>query len=137
MQSNKNFRLVIDTNLWISFIISKKFSEREQLLVSSKSRILFSAELLEELQTTIQKPKLKKYFAKTSVEEMMNVFDDYIDFVEVKSKINACRDFKDNFLLSLAIDGKADYLLTGDKDLLVLNPFEKTKIITYSEFLKI
>ena len=67
---------------------------------------------------------------------MMNVFDDYIDFVEVNSKINACRDFKDNFLLSLAKDGKADYLLTGDKDFLVLNPFENTKIITYSEFQK-
>ena len=136
MPTNKNLRLVIDTNLWISFIISKKFSEIEGLLFSTKSRILFSAELIEELEVTIQKPKLKKYFAKSSVEEMMNVFDDYIDFVEVNSKINACRDFKDNFLLSLAKDGKADYLLTGDKDLLVLNPFENTKIITYSEFQK-
>ena len=136
MPTNKNLRLVIDTNLWISFIISKKFSEIEGLLFSTKSRILFSAEIIEELEVTIQKPKLKKYFAKSSVEEMMNVFDDYIDFVEVNSKINACRDFKDNFLLSLAKDGKADYLLTGDKDLLVLNPFENTKIITYSEFQK-
>ena len=137
MPTNKNLRLVIDTNLWISFIISNKFSEIEKLLFSSKSKILFSAELLEELQATIQKPKLKKYFSKTSVEEMMNLFDDYIDFIEVNSEINACRDIKDNFLLSLAKDGKADYLLTGDKDLLVLNPFEKTKIITYSEFIKL
>ena len=63
MPTNKNLRLVIDTNLWISFIISKKFSEIEGLLFSTKSRILFSAELIEELEVTIQKPKLKKYFS--------------------------------------------------------------------------
>lgn len=50
------------------------------------------------------------------------------------STLNFCRDEKDNFLLNLAVDGNADYLITGDKDLLVLEKIEKTKILTYSEF---
>jgi len=53
-----------------------------------------------------------------------------------KSNEDACRDFKDNFLLSLAVDGKADYLLTGDNDLLALNPFKDTLIVTFSAFLE-
>jgi len=53
-----------------------------------------------------------------------------------KSNEDACRDLKDNFLLSLAVDGKADYLLTGDNDLLALNPFKDTHIVTFSAFLE-
>lgn len=67
---------------------------------------------------------------------MLDIFDDYIDFIKVKSKVNICRDSKDDFLLALAIDGKADFLITGDKDLLVLAKIENTRIITMSEYLE-
>jgi predicted nucleic acid-binding protein len=48
-----------------------------------------------------------------------------------------CRDPKDNFLLNLAIDSKADYLVTGDDDLLILDRVENTKIIKMKDFLEI
>ena len=53
----------------------------------------------------------------------------------MESKINECRDPKDNFLLSLSVDGKADFLVTGDSDLLVLEKIEKTKIVSWTEFI--
>jgi uncharacterized protein len=53
----------------------------------------------------------------------------------VESKINECRDPKDNFLLSLSIDGKADFLVTGDSDLLVLRKIENTQIVSWAEFI--
>jgi len=56
--------------------------------------------------------------------------------VDVKSNVNECRDAKDNFLLSLAKDGKADYLITGDKDLLTIKEFEGTIITNISGFRK-
>ena len=56
-------------------------------------------------------------------------------FIDVSSTVDVCRDAKDNFLLALAKDGKASHLLTGDKDLLVLKNFGKTKILTISEYL--
>jgi len=56
--------------------------------------------------------------------------------ITVVSAIEVCRDPKDNFLLSLAIDGKADYLLTGDKDLLELKQIQQTKIQTLTDFLQ-
>jgi putative PIN family toxin of toxin-antitoxin system len=61
--------------------------------------------------------------------------DEYGEFVNVESKLKICRDPKDNFLLSLAVDGKADYLLTGDKDLTDIAKFGNTKIISIAEFL--
>jgi len=54
----------------------------------------------------------------------------------VKTKTNVCRDPKDNFLLSLSLDGNADFLLTGDKDLLDLSKFGETYIVTIADFLQ-
>lgn len=136
MAKNKSLRLVIDTNLWISFIISKKLNLLEPILFAENTRILFSSELVEELQATITKPKLKKYFSENALEEMLTVFDPYIDFITVKSTVSICRDPNDNFLLALAKDGKANYLLTGDNDLLDIGKYEKTIIIKISEFLE-
>src|ERR1041385_5454010 len=114
MPKNKTLKLVIDTNLWISFIITKKFHEIDFVLNTGNARIIFSAELIEEIESTISKPKLKKYFSHGALDEMLLVFDPFIDFVSVKSKVHICRDAQDDFLLALAKDGSADFLITGD-----------------------
>ena len=67
---------------------------------------------------------------------MLSAFEPFTDLIEVKRNVTVCRDSKDNFLLALAKDGKADYLLTGDKDLLELKKFGKTKIRTISLFIE-
>jgi putative PIN family toxin of toxin-antitoxin system len=135
MPKNKTVKIIVDTNLWISFILSKKLNQLETLLFTNKIRILFSAELINELQLTILKPKLKKYFPENAIDEMMDVFEQVIDFIEVTSKVAVCRDSKDDFLLALAKDGEADFLLTGDADLLDISKFENTKIIKFKEFI--
>jgi uncharacterized protein len=55
--------------------------------------------------------------------------------VDVTTESSECRDYKDNFLLNLAIDSKADYLITGDEDLLVIKKIKKTKIILWADFI--
>ena len=67
---------------------------------------------------------------------MLEYFDQYGKLIKVLSDIEICRDKKDNFLLNLAKDSEADYLITGDKDLLILEKFENTKILTFSEFIE-
>ena len=57
------------------------------------------------------------------------------EFIELAEKITVCRDPKDNKFLELAVAGNADCLITGDKDLLILNPFRGIKIISPSDFL--
>ncbi len=130
-------RLLLDTNLWISFLISSKYERLDELLYSQKCRLLFSQELLEEFVAVVKRPKLRKYISQDELEDLLETIDEVADFVNVTSKISECRDPKDNFLLLLAVDGKADYLLTGDKDLLVLKKIGDTEIRTISEFFDI
>ena len=137
MPRSKPVRIIIDTNLWISFIISKRFDALDSLIQSNQVRLLFSIELIEEIQATIEKPKLKKHFDSKAVEEMLLTFESMIELIQVKSKVQVCRDSKDDFLLSLSKDGKAHFLITGDKDLLALNRFRKTDIVTFSQFIKV
>jgi uncharacterized protein len=132
----KYLKIIIDTNLWISFLITKSYNRIDDLIIDKKIRIVFSEELLSEFIEVIQRPELAKYFTKNDLEELLELFDFYGDFIEVKSRIKQCRDPKDNFLLSLAIDSKADYLLTGDNDLSEIKEIGKTKILTITEFLK-
>lgn len=127
-------RLILDTNLWISFLISSKFEKLDELLFNQKYKLLFSQELLEEFVAVGKRPKLRKYISRDELEDLLETIDEVAEFVSVTSEISECRDPKDNFLLSLAVDGKADYLLTGDKDLLVLKKIGKTEIRTISEF---
>jgi predicted nucleic acid-binding protein len=56
--------------------------------------------------------------------------------IEIVEKVRVCRDRKDDKILDLAINGQAEYIVTGDKDLLVLKLFRGVKIITAEEFLK-
>lgn len=136
MAKNKPLRVIIDTNLWISFIISNKQGQLDTFLFEERGRLLFSPELITEIQQTITKPKLRKYFGPNALEEMLSAFEPYIDLVEAESTVEICRDPKDNFLLALAKDGKADYLLTGDKDLLTLKKFGRTKIRLLNTFIE-
>jgi uncharacterized protein len=56
--------------------------------------------------------------------------------VEVIEKVQECRDPKDDKILELALNGQAPYIVSGDRDLLVLNPFREVKIVTVEEFLR-
>lgn len=130
----KQSRIVIDTNLWISYLITKGFKRLDKLIYSDKARLVFSQELIDEFIEVAKRPKFSKYFHADDVRKLLELFDTYGEFVEIKSSINVCRDAKDNFLLSLSFDGQANYLITGDNDLLELKNFGKTSILTITDF---
>lgn len=128
-------KIILDTNLWISFLISNNFQIIEELLEKNKIILIYSDRLISEIDNVINRPKFKKYFSKDSVELIYELFDKQGLLIPITSNILLCRDEKDNFLLNLAIDGNADYLITGDKDLLVIKKIKKTEIITISDFI--
>jgi uncharacterized protein len=129
-------RIILDTNLWISFLITSKYDHLDSLLFDKKCQLLFSQELLHEFVTVSRRPKLRKYFKAEALSELLEIIEEYAEFVEVKSQVALCRDQKDNFLLSLGKDGAADYLITGDKDLLVLEEMGTMQICTITDFFK-
>ena len=133
---NKVNKIIIDTNLWISFLITKDFTKLDEIIFSRHGILVFSQELLDEFLEVARRPKFRRFFSASNIEEILETIDEYANFVKVHTKIEICRDTKDNFLLSLSIDGNANYLLTGDKDLLDLAKFGETSIVTISEFLR-
>ena len=129
-------RIIVDTNIFISFLINNDYSKLEKIIIEHEATLLLSNELIEELITVLSRPKFKKYISNEDLNTLMLFFNEFGELVNVTSKVKLSRDANDDFLLSLAIDGKANFLITGDKDLLVLKKINKTKIITITDFLK-
>ena len=134
MPGQKN-SVIIDTNLWISFLLTKDLSKFDSIIANNEITLIFSQEFVDEIVEVTQRSKFRKYFELDDVESLMIKIRARAIFIEVSSNINACRDPKDNLLLSLSVDGNATHLLTGDKDLLVLKKFGKTKILKITEYL--
>jgi len=132
----KKIRIILDTNIWISFLITKSMKGIDRLIFNDKAVLLFSDESMTEFIDVTSREKLKPYFTKDDIASLIDLIEEYGEIVEVQSKVDICRDKEDNFLLSLAKDGKADYLITGDKDLLVLENFGKTEMIKLTDFLE-
>ncbi|MCF0038997.1 putative toxin-antitoxin system toxin component, PIN family [Dyadobacter fanqingshengii] len=133
---NNSKKIILDTNLWISFLTSKDFSKLDKIHFSRKCRLVFSEELMQEFLQVAGRPKFKKYFSSDDLEAILESIEEFADFVHVTTVTTLCRDPKDNFLLSLAIDSKANYLLTGDTDLLDIKKITNTEILTISQFLQ-
>jgi len=128
-------KVILDTNLWISHLISERLIQLDALLANNQVQLIFSKQLLEEFVLVAQRPKFQKYFAAEDIQDLLAVFDTFGAMVEVKSEVDICRDPKDNFLLAMAKDSEADFLISGDKDLLVLKQFEETVILTFTDFI--
>ncbi len=131
---SKNAKVIFDTNAWISFLIGKSLAKIKQYISNSSISIITTQQLLIEIKTVTSRDKLKKYFPKESVEELIELLDTIAEKFEIEPTHFISRDPKDNFLLDLIHFSKADYLVTGDKDLLEHNPFETAQILTPIEF---
>lgn len=133
-KANKSYRIIIDTNIWISFLIGKALRGLQNHIDSQGIKIITCNEQLVELSEVFKKPKIKKFFTKEQITEFFELIDEASECKRILSKTTICRDPKDNYLVSLAIDYNADFLITGDRDLLALNKIGDTIIIKYSEF---
>lgn len=131
-------RFVIDTNTLVSSIlIDSSIPDLAVRSIRQSGIILVSIATLEELQEVMNHPKFDKYVDSKIRSEFIVQLIQQSELVEIQEFIIGCRDRKDDKFLEVAVNGKADYLITGDRDLLVLHPFRNIQILTPSEFLKI
>ena len=87
-------RLILDTNLWISFLISSKYERLDELLFNQDCKLLFSQELLEEFVAVVRRPKLRKYISRDELEDLLDTIDEVAHFINVTSVISVCREFR-------------------------------------------
>jgi len=133
-KANKSFKVIVDTNIWISFLIGKNLKGLQEYIDSQTIIIVTCNEQIHELTEVFKKPKIKKYFSPAQIGEFFELLYESSSNVILKTKTELCRDLKDNYLLSLAIDSNSDFLITGDNDLLILSIIENTKIIKFIDF---
>lgn len=129
-------RIVIDTNTLISSIlIAASVPDQAFKKARDIGILLFSDATFEELQQVITRPKFDKNVSiAIRIEFLARVWEES-ERVEIADVITDCRDPKDNKFLEVAVNGNADYILTGDQDLLFLNPFRDIPIIPPAYFL--
>jgi len=137
IEKNLKIRVIFDTNVWISFLIGKRLSVVSKYISNRQITIVTTAQLIEEILEATNRKKLRKYFPYAKVLELVHFLETIAEKHEIISQHFVDRDPKDSFLLDLISVSKADYLITGDKDLLALNPFETTVILTPADFEKI
>ncbi len=115
-------------------MIGKNLRGLQNQIDSQNLRIITCNEQLIELSEVLKKPKLKKYFDKEKISDFFELLDESSECVVITTKSDICRDPKDNYLVSLALDSKANFLISGDKDLLDLNTIGITVVLKYSDF---
>jgi len=121
-------KTVFDTNIWISYFLGEKFGELIALRRERRVLFLRSTPSLSELQEVIMRKKFKaKNF---NVEKLIDFYNGITEFCETKPLFKDCPDPKDNFLFDLAIQGKANYLVSGDKKVLETPLKSKTLTLT-------
>lgn len=129
-------RLVIDTNLWISYLLGMDFGTLGKSIQSRLVVLLFSEELFEEFLAVALRPKFSRYFSLDDLEQLSSFLRHFSELITVRTRVILCRDPKDNFLLALVVDGRASHLLTGDRDLLLIGTLGPAKILRIKEYLK-
>jgi uncharacterized protein len=130
-------RVVLDSNVILSAALFKKSAPRQAFdKALAIGQILISTPTLAELEDIFNRPKFDKYISKSARTEFLNDLIQIVENVEIIQSIRACRDRKDDKILELAVNGKAEYIITGDRDLLILNPFQNIAIISIQDFLE-
>jgi len=131
-------RIVIDTNVFISAVLFG--GEADKILFLGRERkitILISKEILDEYIKVLAYPKFK-----LTDEEIKSIIGEellpFVTIVNVSSRIKHIEaDPEDDKFLSLAVDGKADYIVSGDRHLLDVKGYKKFEIVTIKKFLEI
>jgi putative PIN family toxin of toxin-antitoxin system len=131
---NKNF--IFDTNSLISAALIPSSVNRLALQkADNNGHLIFSKETLTELNEVLIRSKFDKYISLQERLEYIERLEARAKIIQTSSDFKDCRDIKDNKFLNLAYDSKALCIITGDQDLLILNPFHNIPIISPSGFL--
>lgn len=129
-------KAVVDTNVLISGFIWGGTPREiiDKFRLDSLYILVISPELVHEFRNKL----LQKFLVESvQVDQWVIELAQYAELVSPNYLTEICRDPKDNMILDTALVGKADYIVTGDKDLLILGKFQKTTILSPKGFLQI
>ena len=130
-------RLVIDTNVMISAALWSPSIPSTVLKIALRDHtVLVSDTTFAELERKLLDARFDRYAALEARWQFVDAIAMETVHIAVHTTVTACRDPKDNQFLALAVDGRADAIITGDQDLLALHPFQQISIMTPAKFLR-
>lgn len=129
-------RYVFDTNVLVSALLFRTSQPGQAFSHAfAVGSVLISDELLVELRNMLNRPKFEQYVTPAERMAFLAALNSSTEKVVTTVSIQACRDPKDNHILALAVSGGATCIITGDKDLLVLDPFQGIPLRTPAAYL--
>ncbi|PYV48616.1 MAG: putative toxin-antitoxin system toxin component, PIN family [Acidobacteria bacterium] len=131
-------RIVIDTNVLVSRLLLPRSLPADAVQKAMRAgRLLVSEATMEEIVNVLSRPRLDRYVSLTNRRQFIRLLGRKVTMVPIIQVVRECRDPKDDKFLELALNGRADLIITGDADLLVLNPWRGIEIVTPREYLTI
>ena len=129
-------RCVFDSNVLVSALLLPDSKPRHALeLALQEGKVLLSFATLAELYEVLGRKKFLRYIDEEDIRNFLAALTREAEWVEVDVRIVACRDPKDDKFLELVVSGHATHIVTGDSDLLALNPFKGIEILPPHRFL--
>lgn len=130
-------RCVIDSNLFISHLLVPTSTPAQAVRhVFRHHTVLMSEMLLLELGLALSREKFDAYVSHEERRQFLHKLHRICEPVAIIQRIRACRDENDDLILELAVNGMADCIVSGDKDLLALHPFRGISICTAAHYLQ-
>ena len=130
-------RVVLDTNVLISGALSTTSTPASALEKAiNDGQLLASTATLRELIERLLSTKFDAYVSREKRDALLVRLVALIEMVEIVETVQASRDPKDDKFLDIAVNGRADVIVTGDKDLLVLNPYRGITILTPADYIR-
>jgi hypothetical protein len=130
-------KIIVDTNVLVSSLIQRGYPSLiiAELYTSHKIELCLSEKLLQEYYEVLRRAKFNKYF------DFVNRAEALLAFIETRATfftptitLNVIKDFADNWLLELAVESRAEYLITGNSNDFTFSEYEGTKIINTKEY---
>ena len=133
-------RAVFDTNLLVSYLLTHRppIATLIDRHLAREDLVLVTAPgLLEELDRVLRYPRLQRYYSeaeRTRFVALLMALAEVVDLPETIPRI--CRDPDDDQVIACAIVGQADVIVSGDRDLLVLEQVRRIPILSAAQFLE-
>jgi putative PIN family toxin of toxin-antitoxin system len=129
-------RLVVDTNVVLSALLFPGSVPGRALYLAQASVVLASKLTLQELIEVAERSRFDRYVEPERRHRLVAEYMRATVTVDIPFPIRACRDPRDDKFLEVAVHGRADVIVTGDRDLLALDPFRGIAILTPVEYLE-
>jgi putative PIN family toxin of toxin-antitoxin system len=128
--------VVVDTSVILSAaILPGSVPERAILFALAHGTLLHSAATIAEADRILRKPRFNRYKCEQDRLDFLALLQNRGREVDILTRVVACRDPNDDTFLEVAVNGPADYLVSGDADLLALHPFRGIPILSPADFL--